>query len=158
VSKPRGISADIQSPRTKLLYFIYSASNSRIKAEPGVKSNICSALGYKSDGHFHYDWNYLQGAGMIQETQGYYLVTEQGKKEFVMQSTASRSNSIMVFLGIAIIALTVGLELKVVPILSVTFFGIALIIVGSIFLLVDQRNRPALTPEAKVLLKELKRR
>jgi hypothetical protein len=60
VSKPRGISADIQSPRTKLLYFIYSASNSRIKAEPGVKSNLSTALGYKSDGHFHYDWNYLK--------------------------------------------------------------------------------------------------
>jgi hypothetical protein len=61
----------------------------------------------------------------------------------------------MVFLGIAIIALTVGLELKIVPILSVTFFGIALIIVGSVFLLVDRRNRPALSPEAKELLKEL---
>jgi hypothetical protein len=158
MSKPRGISADIQSPRTKLLYFIYSAPNNRIKAEPGVKSNICSALGYKSDGHFHYDWNYLQDGRMIEERQGYYLVTEQGKKEFALQSTASRSNSVMVFLGIAIIALTVALELKVVPILSVTFFGIALIIVGSIFLLVDRRNRPALPPEAKVLLKELNRR
>ena len=61
----------------------------------------------------------------------------------------------MVFLGIAIIALTVGLEVKIVPILSVTFFGIALIIVGSVFLLVDRRNRPALPPEAKSLLKEL---
>jgi hypothetical protein len=158
MSKPRGISADIQSPRTKLLYFIYSAPSSRIKAEPGVKSNICSALGYKSDGHFHYDWNYLQDGGMIEEKQGYYLVTEQGKKEFALQSTASRSNSVMVFLGIAIIALTVALELKVVPILSVTFFGIALILVGSIFLAVVRRNRPALPPEAKVLLKELNRR
>ena len=158
VSKPRGISADIQSPRTKLLYFIYSAPNNRIKTEPGVKSNICSALGYKSDGHFHYDWNYLLGAGMIEEKQGYYSATDQGKKEFALQSTASRSNSVMVFLGIAIIALTVGLELKIVPILSVTFFGIALIIVGSIFLLVDRRNRPSLPPEAKVLLKELSRR
>jgi hypothetical protein len=155
VSKPRGISADIQSPRTKLLYFIYSAPNNRIKAEPGVKSNICSALGYKSDGHFHYDWNYLISAGMIEERQGQFIVTDQGKKEFALQSTASRSNSVMVFLGIAIIALTVALELKVVPILSVTFFGIALIIVGSIFLLVDRRNRPALPSEAKDLLKEL---
>jgi hypothetical protein len=155
VSKARGIRADIQSPRTKLLYFIYSAQNSRIKAEPGVKSNICSALGYRSDGHFHYDWNYLVSSGMIEEKQGHYTVTDQGKKEFALQSTASRSNSVMVFLGIAIIALTVGLELKVVPILSVTFFGIALIIIGTLFLLVDKRNRPVLPPEAKVLLKEL---
>jgi len=158
MSKPRGISADIQSPRTKLLYFIYSAPNNRIKAEPGVKSNICSALGYKSDGHFHYDWNYLITAGMIEEKQGHYLVTDQGKKEFALHSTASRSNSVMVLLGIAIIAFTVGLELKIVPILSVTFFGIALIVIGSIFLVVDRRNRPALPPEAKTLLKELNHR
>jgi hypothetical protein len=158
MSKPRGISADIQSPRTKLLYFIYSAPNNRIKAEPGVKSNICSALGYKSDGHYHYDWNYLVTSGMIEEKQGHYLVTDQGKKEFALHSTASRSNSVMVLLGIAIIAFTVGLELKIVPILSVTFFGIVLIVIGSIFLFVDRRNRPALSPEAKTLLKELNHR
>ena len=155
VSKPRGINADIQSPRTKLLYFIYSASNNRIKAEPGVKSRISSALGYKSDGHFHYDWNYLLTADMIEERQGYYVVTEEGKKEFALHSTASRSNSIMIIIEIAIIALTFGLEFKLVPILSVTFFGIALILVGSLFLVISRRNRPNLMPEAKALLKEL---
>jgi len=155
VSKPRGISADIQSPRTKLLYFIYSAPNSRIKAEPGVKSSISSALGYKSDGHFHYDWNYLLTAGMIEEKQGYYVVTDEGKKEFALHATASRSNLTMILIGIAMIVFTLGLELKLVPILSVTFFGIALIIIGSLFLLISRRNRPKLTPEAKDLLKEL---
>ena len=155
MSKPRGINADIQSPRTKLLYFIYSAPNNRIKAEPGVKSRISSALGYKSDGHFHYDWNYLLTADMIEERQGYYVVTEEGKKEFALHSTASRSNSIMIIIGIAIIALTFGLEFKLVPILSVTFFGIALILVGSLFLIISRRNRPNLMPEAKALLKEL---
>ena len=157
MSKPRGISADIQSPRTKLLYFIYSASNSRIKAEPGVKSSISSALGYRSDGHFHYDWNYLLNAGMIEEKQGYYVVTDEGKKEFALHSTASRSNLIMVFIGIAIVLFTFSLELRIVPILSVTFFGIALIVIGSVFLIIDRRNRPQLTPEAKVLLKEVNR-
>jgi len=155
VSKPRGISADIQSPRTKLLYFIYSAPNSRIRAEPGVKSNVSSALGYKSDGHFHYDWNYLMNAGMIEEKQGYFLVTDEGKKEFALHSTASRSNSVMIFLGIAIVAFTFGLELGILPIISVTFFGIALIAIGSVFLIIDRKKRPQLTPEAKVLLKEL---
>ena len=157
MSKPRGISADIQSPRTKLLYFIYSASNSRIKAEPGVKSSISSALGYKSDGHFHYDWNYLLNAGMIEEKQGYYVVTDEGKKEFALHSTASRSNLTMVFIGIAIVLFTFSLELRIVPIISVTFFGIALIVIGSVFLIIDRRNRPQLTPEAKVLLKEVNR-
>jgi hypothetical protein len=155
VSKPRGINADIQSPRTKLLYFIYSAPNSRIRAEPGVKSSVSSALGYKSDGHFHYDWNYLMNAGMIEEKQGYYLVTDEGKKEFALHSTASRSNSVMIFLGIAIVAFTFGLELGILPIISVTFFGIALIAIGSVFLIIDRKKRPQLTPEAKVLLKEL---
>src|SRR5208283_4452335 len=112
VAKSRRISADIQSPRTKLLYFIYSAPNSKIKAEPGVKSSISSALGYKSDGHFHYDWNYLLNAGMIEEKQGYYVVTDERKKEFALHSTASRSNSVMIFIGIAIVLFTFSLELK----------------------------------------------
>ncbi len=157
VSKPRGINADIQSPRTKLLYFIYSAPGSRIKAEPGVKSNVCSALGYKSDGHFHYDWNYLETAGMIAERQGYYIVTEAGRREFALHAEASRSNLAMVFIGIAAVAFTVGLQFGLVPIYSVAAFGAVLVVVGSVFLLVDRRHRPALPPEAKVLLRQQKR-
>jgi hypothetical protein len=158
LAKSRGISADIQSPRTKLLYFIYSAPSSRIKAEPGVKSSISSALGYKSDGHFHYDWNYLMNAGMIEEKQGYFLVTDTGKKEFALQSTAAMSNSIMVVMGIAMVFFTVGLYLGILPKESVAFFGIALISIGSIFLIVSRRNKPELTLEAKALLRELSRR
>jgi len=157
VSKPRGISADIQSPRTKLLYFIYSAPNSRIKGEPGIKSNLSSALGYKSDGHFHYDWNYLISAGMIEEKQSYYLVTAEGKKEFTLQSTASITNSIMIFMGIAILFFTFSIELGILPKESVAFFGVALIVIGVSFLLVSRRNKPQLPPEAKVLMKELNR-
>ena len=157
VSKSRGINADIQSPRTKLLYFIYSASNSRIKAEPGVKSSLSSALGYKSDGHFHYDWNYLISAGMLEEKQGYFVVTEEGKKEFAMHSTASRSNLTMIIMGIAIIFFTFSLQFGIVPVISVLFFGIALIIIGLVFLIIGQRSRPKLPLEARVLLKELNR-
>jgi hypothetical protein len=158
VSKARGISSDIQSPRTRLLYFIYSAPNNRIKAEPGVKSGISAALGYKSDGHFHYDWNYLVSAGMIEESHGYFVVTEDGKKEFALHSTASRSNSTMILIGILVIAFTFSLELRIVPIITVAIFGVVLIVIGSVFLVVDRKNRPALPPEAKILLKELNRR
>ena len=158
MAKSRGISADIQSPRIKLLYFIYSAPNSRIKAEPGVKSNISSALGYKSDGHFHYDWNYLVNAGMIEEKQCHFLVTDTGKKEFALYSTASMSNWIMVIMGVAIVSFTVGLSLNLLPKESVAFFGIALIFIGSLFLLVGRRNKPKLPTKSKVLLKELSRR
>ena len=157
MTKSRGISTDIQSPRTKLLYFIYSAPNSRIRTDPGVKSRISSALGYKSDGHFHYDWNYLMNAGMIEEKQGYFLVTETGKKEFALYSTAAMSNSIMVVMGIAMVFFTVGLSLGVLPKESVASFGIALIAIGSLFLLISRRNKPELTLEAKTLLKELSR-
>jgi hypothetical protein len=157
LTKSRGISADLQSPRTKLLYFIYSAPNSKIKAEPGVKSSISSALGYKSDGHFHYDWNYLMNAGMIEEKQGYFLVTDTGKKEFALQSTAAMNNWIMVVMGIAMVVFTVGLNLGFLPKESAAFFGAALILIGSLFLIVGRRNKPNLPNEAKGLLKELSR-
>ncbi len=157
MAKSRGISADIQSPRTKLLYFIYTAPNSKIKAEPGVKSSISSAIGYKSDGHFHYDWNYLMNAGMIEEKQGYFLVTDTGKREFALYSTAAMSNTIMVVMGVAMVFFTVGLSFGVLPKLSVAFFGIALISIGSLFLLLGRRNKPDLPPQAKTLLKELNR-
>ena len=157
MAKSRGISADIQSPRTRLLYFIYSAPGSKIKAEPGVKSSISSALGYKSDGHFHYDWNYLVNAGMIEEKQGHYLVTDTGKREFALYSTASMSNTIMVVMGVAIIFFTVGVSLEVLPKESVAFFGAALILIGLLFLVVGRTNRPKLPSKAKALLKELNR-
>ena len=155
MAKSRGISADIQSPRTKLLYFIYTASNSRIKAESGVKSSLSSALGYKSDGHFHYDWNYLMNAGMIEEKQGYFAVTEAGKKEFTLQATASRSNTTMIGIGVAMVFFTLTLELGLLPKESVLFFGVILILVGSLFWGISRRSKPKLPLEAKVLLKEI---
>ncbi len=154
--KSRGISADIQSPRTRLLYFIYSSPNSRVKAEPGVKSNMCSALGYKSDGHFHYDWNYLLNAGMIEEKQGFFSVTDTGKKEFALYSTASMNNLIMVVMGLAMVSFTVAIQLGFLPPWSVASFGITLVALGSLFLMLGRRNKPKLPPEAKVLLKELR--
>ncbi len=157
MTKARGINADIQSPRTKLLYFIYSAPSSKIKAEPGVKSSISSTLGYKSDGHFHYDWNYLINAGMIEEKQGQFLVTDTGKKEFALQSTAAMNNWIMVVMGIAMVVFTIGLNLGFLPKESVAVFGAALILIGSLFLIIGRRNKPRLPPEAKTLLKELRR-
>lgn len=157
VTKSRGINADIQSPRTKLLYFIYTAPNSRVKAAPGTKSSIGSALGYKSDGHFHYDWNYLISSEMIEEKQGYYLVTDRGRKEFALQSTASRSNSIMILMGIALVFFTILLEFGNLPKVSFALFGIALISIGFLFLIINRRNKPELPLEARDLLKELNR-
>jgi hypothetical protein len=156
-AKSRGISSELQSPRTRLLYFIYSAQGSKIKAEPGVKSNISSALGYKSDGHFHYDWNYLVGAGMIEEKQGFFLVTDTGKKEFALYSTAAMSNWIMVIMGVAMVVFTVGLALGFLPSISVALFGVMLIFIGTLFLVLGQSTKPKLPREAKTLLKGLNR-
>ena len=140
-----------------MLYFIYSSPNSKIKAEPGVKSRISSALGYKSDGHFHYDWNYLMNAGMIEEKQGHFLVTDTGKREFALHSTVAMSNWIMVIMGIAMVFFTIGLNFGILPNMSVAFFGIALVSIGSLFLIISRRNKPELTIEAKALQKELSR-
>ena len=108
MAKSRGISADMQSPRTRLLYLIYSAPNSRIKAAPGTKSNI-AALGYKSDGHFHYDWNYLLDASMIEEKTATTKSPIQAKKSSRSTRPQSMSNWIMVIMGIAMVSFTVGL-------------------------------------------------
>jgi hypothetical protein len=154
-AKTRGISSELQSPRTRLLYFIYSAQGSKIKAEPGVKSNISAALGYKSDGHFHYDWNYLVDAGMVEEKHGYFIVTDSGKKEFALQSTAAMSNWIMVIMGVAMVIFTVGLSFKWLPVESVAVFGGMFILIGALFLLLGRANKPKLSSEAKSLLKQL---
>jgi hypothetical protein len=139
LAKSRGISSDIQSPRTRLLYLIYSAPNSRVKAAPGTKSSIAHVLGYKSDGHFHYDWNYLMGANMIEEKNGYFEVTDTGKKEFALYSTQSMNNWIMIVIGIAIVVFTVGIRFGFLPVESVFAFGAILIFVGANFLLVARR-------------------
>ncbi len=155
-AKTRGISSELQSPRTRLLYFIYTAQGSKIKAEPGVKSNISAVLGYKSDGHFHYDWNYLVGAGMVEEKNGYFLVTDSGKKEFALQSTAAMSNWIMVIMGVAMVIFTVALSFGWLPVESVALFGAMFILIGSLFLALGRANKPKLGSEAKTLLKQLK--
>jgi len=94
---------------------------------------------------------------MIEEKQGYFIVTDAGKKEFALQSTAAMSNLIMVVMGIAMVFFTVGLSLGVLPNVSVAFFGVTLTSIGSVFLIASRRNRPELTLEAKNLLRELGR-
>jgi hypothetical protein len=55
------------------------------------------------------------------------------------------------------IAFTFSIQFGFVPVLSVVFFGVALIVIGSAFWLVGRRSRPKLPPEAKELVKELNR-
>jgi len=95
-------------------------------------------------------------AGMIEEKQGYYLVTDTGKKEFALYSTAGMSNTIMVVMGIAMIFFTVGLNFGILPNESVAFFGGALVFIGTLFLIISRKSKPELPQNAKALLKELK--
>jgi hypothetical protein len=94
---------------------------------------------------------------MIAERQGYYFVTDTGKREFALHSTAAMSNTIMLVMGFAIVFFTIGLNLGILPKESVAFFGIALISIGSLFLIISRRNKPRLSLEAKALVKELNR-
>jgi hypothetical protein len=97
------------------------------------------------------------GAGMIEEKNGYFLVTDSGKKEFALQSTAAMSNWIMVIMGAAMVIFTVALSFGWLPVESVALFGALFILIGALFLALGRANKPKLTVEAKKLLKELNR-
>ncbi len=182
VKPHRGVKTDLQTLRTKLLYFIYCAPESRVKDEPGIKSKICKgfksgiifcsstipftmrfvevpikALGYKSDGHFHYDWNYLLESHMLQRDQGYFTVTDEGKKEFELHSSASKSTFIMIAVGLALIFVAVGLKLRIFPAEGVAILGVVLIYFGVLFSMISKRNEPKLPIGARVLLRKLRR-
>ena len=92
---------------------------------------------------------------MIEEKQGYYQVTDAGKKEFALQSTASASNTIMIAMGIALVVFTALLELGFLPKEVVGLFGAVLIVIGSLFLLLGRKNKPELPNEARTLIREL---
>jgi hypothetical protein len=60
-------------------------------------------------------------------------------------------------MGVAMVFFTIELNLGILPKESAAFFGIALISIGSLFLIISRRNKPQLPPEAKALVKELNR-
>jgi len=147
----------LQSPRTKLLYFIYCCHDSSLKDESGIKSKLRKALGYKSDGHFYHDLNYLLGSGLIANTDGYFKVTKKGKEEFDRYSANYNSSIVMVSTGIILIVYsflqTVGFSMEG----GIAVVGIILIIFGAGLSMVIRRNKPQVSLKAKRLLKELKR-
>lgn len=157
IKSPRGIRTDLQTPRTKLLYFIYLAPGSRIKNEPGIKSKVCKALGYKSDGHFHYDWNYLLKSGMLREEHDYFVVTDQGKEEFALHSTASKSNSRIIAIGITLIFFFILVKIGVLPEQAIAVLGVVLVFLGYLSSMISKRNEPELPIRARILLKEMNR-
>lgn len=94
---------------------------------------------------------------MLEEKDGYFTVTDDGKKEFTLQSTASRSNQIIVGIGIVLVAFTFLVELQVIPFEGTAVLGVALIFLGAFLSMLSRANRPELPIAARVLLKELKK-
>lgn len=95
---------------------------------------------------------------MLEEKDGYFSVTESGKKEFALHSTASRSNQIIVAIGITLIAFTFLLQFQVVPIEGTAILGVVFIFLGGLLSILGRANRPELPISARVLLKELKKK
>src|SRR2546428_8390395 len=74
------LSEYLQSPRYKLLFFIYQHR----KIDPSIeKSRLARAFGYKSDGHFYEDLDVLKGMGLVVEDNQGLRITRKGRKEFM---------------------------------------------------------------------------
>lgn len=95
--------------------------------------------------------------GMLEEKEGYFSVTDCGKKEFALQSSASRSNQIIVAIGIVLIGFTFLLELKIIPVVGAAVLGVVLIFLGGLLSVFSRANTPELSISARVLLKELRK-
>lgn len=95
----RLLSELLQSNRYRLLFLIYRSRRSRIPAV-GTKSKLANAFGYKSDGHFHYDWDYLTSNGLIVEEAGWVRITRKGKREFLPIDTLRVGSFISLSFGI----------------------------------------------------------
>lgn len=141
----------------KLLYFLYLAPHSRVRDDPGIKSKICKALGYRSDGHFYYDWESLLQSNMLKKEGDYFVVTDKGKEEFAFCSPTLRHNFLIIMVG-TILIIIYGLIIKeILPLLAIGIFGMILILLGLLLLMFDKRNEPELPFRAKVLLKNMRR-
>jgi hypothetical protein len=150
----RSIKSDMQSPRTKMLYFIYSAPNCEITDFPGLKSKMCKALGYSSDGPFYYDLDYLHKIGFVEEKADCLKLTKAGRDEFELCSSLSLSGGAAVSIGIVLFFYYLLLRQKLLTEDGIPFIAIILVLAGVFFSLTAKRNEPKLSAEAKELLRE----
>lgn len=154
----RRIKTAFQSPRTKLLYFIYLAPENRIKDEPGIKSKIRKALHYRSDGHFYYDLRYLLQLNLLEEKQGYFIVTSKGKEEFKLHSSLYNTGVAVIALGITLIFYSLLLKIGLLMEEGIAMIGYVLIVFGVLASMGAKKDEPKLSSEAKRLLKEFRGR
>jgi hypothetical protein len=141
----------------KLLYFLYLAPGSRVRDDPGIKSKICKALGYKSDGHFYHDWECLLQTNMLKKEGDYFVVTDEGKEEFAFSSPTLRHNFLIIGVGMILIIIYKLIIEEILPILAIEVFGMILTLLGILLIMFAKRNEPELPFRAKVLLKKIRR-
>lgn len=154
----RKLKNEIQSPRNKLLYLIYSAPKSRIRDEPGVRAKICRALDFSSDGLFYYHLKYLTESGLIEQQGGYIRITEEGEQEFEAAESLFAFGIIAIAMGITFFSLLILVKMGYLSISSIVGIGFVIVIVGVISYWKAKESRPKLPREARIFLEEIKKR
>jgi len=152
---PRKLREQFQTKRCRLLYLIYNAPKSRIKNDPGIKSKLCKTLGYKSDGHFYYDLNYLINSNLLIEKDGYYKITREGKEEFLFLYSLKVATFASLVFGLLAVYYYWGLKTATLRHYEgILLLGITLMIAGVLYHITRRRLRPHIPQKAKQLLKE----
>lgn len=75
-----GVFELLQMHKYRLLYFIWFRG--KVKDEPGLKAKLARLFGYKSDGHFYVDWDFLFENGFLVSEGGYIVATDKAQKQF----------------------------------------------------------------------------
>jgi len=91
------LSEVLQTNRYRLLYFIYQKR--RIKSYPGIKSELRKVFGYRSDGHFYPDWEYLFNENLLVEKDGYIRITRKGRQEFILLASLRNATYVSIAMG-----------------------------------------------------------
>jgi hypothetical protein len=154
--RSRSIRSDLQSPRTRLLYFFYSAPDGKVKDSPGLKSKLSRALGYSSDGNFYYDLDYLKKHNMLEGKNSYLTITNEGKDEFELHSMLDTSGFAAIGVGLSMLLYYVLLRVGLLSVEGIPVIGAFLIVYGYIVIAIAEKNKPKLPVAAEELLEELK--
>jgi uncharacterized membrane protein len=94
---------------------------------------------------------------MLKEEQDYFVVTDEGKEEFALHSTASKNNSLIISTGIILIFFSILIKIGFLPEQWIAVLGVGLIFLGYLSSMISRRNEPQLPIRARMLLKEMKR-
>lgn len=94
-----------QSRRSRLLYLIYRKR--KLKNDIGFKSKLKRAFDYRSDGHLYHDLSLLGSSGLIEEKNGFYLITKKGRAEFQLLETLRLTTALAAGYGAYLLVWTI---------------------------------------------------